>query len=131
MIINHILSSFKIQIMNNQVLSSPVPVSSSTERTVYVPHVDYYSSKKAAMIFRAINHKLRQHIIEIIHESKRCTVTELYIKLRIDQSVASQHLGVLRRVGVVTTERDGKFVYYKVNDSRLAAIDRFIKDLLA
>ena len=86
--------------------------------------------KKAALILRAINHKLRQQILLLIDEHGRITVTELYIKLRLEQSVASQHLAILRKAGFVKTERDGKFIYYKVNTARLQELNRFIDELL-
>ena len=84
--------------------------------------VDFVNLKKAAMILRALNHKLRQQIVKLIDENKRLTVTEIYIKLRLEQSVASQHLAILRRAGVVKTTRDGKFIYYSVNASRIEGI---------
>ena len=77
--------------------------------------VDFVNLKKAAMILRALNHKLRQQIVKLIDENKKLTVTEIYIKLRLEQSVASQHLAILRRAGIVKTTRDGKFIYYSVN----------------
>jgi len=86
--------------------------------------------KKAALILRAINHKLRQQILLLIDEHERITVTELYVKLRLEQSVASQHLAILRKAGFVKTERDGKFIYYKVNTTRLQELNRFIDELL-
>ena len=86
--------------------------------------------KKAALILRAINHKLRQQILLLIDEHGRITVTELYVKLRLEQSVASQHLAILRKAGFVKTERDGKFIYYKVNTARLQELNRFIDELL-
>ena len=84
--------------------------------------VDFVNLKKAAMILRALNHKLRQQIVKLIDENKKLTVTEIYIKLRLEQSVASQHLAILRRAGVVKTTRDGKFIYYSVNASRIEGI---------
>src|SRR5687768_3309240 len=84
--------------------------------------VDFLNLKKAAMILRALNHKLRQQIVKLIDENKKLTVTEIYIKLRLEQSVASQHLAILRRAGVVKTTRDGKFIYYSVNASRIEGI---------
>jgi len=86
--------------------------------------------KKAALILRAINHKLRQQILLLIDEHGRITVTELYIKLRLEQSVASQHLAILRKAGFVKTERDGKFIYYTVNTTRLQELNRFVDELL-
>lgn len=92
--------------------------------------IDVLKIKKAALILRAINHKLRQQIIKMINEQKRITVTELYVNLRLEQSVASQHLAILRKAGFVKTTRDGKFIYYSVNKPRLEELHKFIDDLL-
>jgi len=93
--------------------------------------VDFLSLKKASMILRALNHKLRQQIIRLLDESKRLTVTELYIQLRLEQSVASQHLAILRRAGIVKTERHGKFIYYTINPSRIGEIMKCVDELIA
>ncbi|HEY5405698.1 MAG TPA: metalloregulator ArsR/SmtB family transcription factor [Ginsengibacter sp.] len=94
------------------------------------PDIDYHSVKKASLVLRALNHKLRQQVIKTIHENKKLTVTELYVKLRLEQSVASQHLAILRRAGIVVTQREGKFIFYSINSSRIEAIKQFVKSLL-
>ena len=80
------------------------------------------------MLFRS-NHKLRQKIIDILDDSDTMTVTDIYIKLRLEQSVASQHLAILRRAGVVLTERHGKFIYYSLDNDRLSQISRLVEEL--
>lgn len=92
--------------------------------------IDYYNVKKAALILRALNHKLRQQLIKLIDEEQKITVTEIYVRLRLEQSVASQHLAILRKAGIVVTQRDGKFIYYTVNHKRIDEINGFITDLL-
>lgn len=92
--------------------------------------VDLLSVKKASLILRAINHKLRQQILKLIDEQGKITVTEIYVKLRLEQSVASQHLAILRKAGFVRTERDGKFIYYTVNPARLDDLNKFVESLL-
>lgn len=92
--------------------------------------VDLLAVKKAAIVLRAINHKLRQVILRLIIEKDKITVTELYTHLRLEQSVASQHLAILRKAGFVKTKRDGKFIYYSVNSERLEQLNKFVKDLL-
>jgi DNA-binding transcriptional ArsR family regulator len=92
--------------------------------------IDAIQLKKAALVFRAVNHKLRQQIIRFIHQNGKITVTQIYVKLRLEQSVASQHLAILRKAGFVTTERDGKFIYYSVNQERLSEIHRVANELL-
>jgi len=92
--------------------------------------VDLLNVKKASLILRAVNHKLRQQILMLIDESSKITVTEIYVKLRLEQSVASQHLAILRKAGFVKTERDGKFIYYTVNTNRLEELNQFVDELL-
>ncbi len=87
--------------------------------------------KKAAMVLRAINHKLRQQMLKQIDEQGRITVTELYVKLRLEQSVASQHLAILRKAGFVNTTREGKYIYYSVNTNRLEEVNELIDRFLA
>jgi DNA-binding transcriptional ArsR family regulator len=92
--------------------------------------IDVLTLKKAALVLRAVNHKLRQQILKLIHQKGRITVTEIYVKLRLEQSVASQHLAILRKAGFVTTLREGKFIYYSVNQERLTQVHEFAQQLL-
>ena len=92
--------------------------------------VDLLNVKKASLILRAVNHKLRQQILKLIDEHGKMAVTEIYVKLRLEQSVASQHLAILRKAGYVKTNRDGKFIYYSVNVNRMEEINKFVEDLL-
>lgn len=110
--------------MNNELIESTATLNNDLK-------IDVLQLKKAALVLRAVNHKLRQQILKLIHGSGKMTVTEIYIKLRLEQSVASQHLAILRKTGYVTTIRDGKFIYYSVNEERLAEIHTFVHQLLA
>jgi DNA-binding transcriptional ArsR family regulator len=92
--------------------------------------INFHNLKKAALVLRSLNHKLRQQILALIESEKKITVTEIYVKLRLEQSVASQHLAILRRAGIVTTQRDGKFIYYTVNFKRIEEINRFVEELI-
>lgn len=92
--------------------------------------IDFLRMKKAALILRAINHKLRLQIVKLIQETEKITVTEIYVKLRLEQSVVSQHLAILRRAALVTTQRDGKFIYYTINYTRMKELVTFVDDLL-
>lgn len=91
--------------------------------------INFVQTKKAALILRAVNHKLRQQMLKLLDENKKMTVTELYVKLRLEQSVASQHLAILRRAGIVTTIRNGKFIFYSPDYERITSITKFANDL--
>ena len=92
--------------------------------------IEMLQLKKAALILRSVNHKLRQQILKLIHQNGKMTVTEIYVQLRLEQSVASQHLAILRKAGFVTTIRNGKFIYYSVNTDRLVEVHQFSLQLL-
>jgi len=91
--------------------------------------IDYIALKKAAGVLRAVNHKLRQSMVKLLEDQGQMTVTEIYVKLRLEQSVASQHLAILRNAGVVKTERDGKFIYYSLNNERIAELADLVEEL--
>ncbi|MFI5134814.1 MAG: ArsR/SmtB family transcription factor, partial [Chitinophagales bacterium] len=58
------------------------------------------------------------------------TVTELYNRLNLEQSVASQHLAILRKAGAVKTNRDGKFIFYSINDKRLNDLNGLVNEII-
>lgn len=84
--------------------------------------IDYHALRKAVLVLRAVNHRLRQKMISLLEDYATLTVTDVYIKMRLEQSIASQHLAILRRAGIVLTERQGKFIYYSLNADRLSQI---------
>ncbi|MEJ7770069.1 MAG: metalloregulator ArsR/SmtB family transcription factor [Chitinophagaceae bacterium] len=92
--------------------------------------IDFTQIKKAALILRAINHSLRYKILSLIEEMQKATVTEMYVKLQLEQSVASQHLAILRRSSIVKTSRDGKFIYYELNHDRINELNKCVHNLL-
>lgn len=102
----------------------------SSEDTNEKITINYDSLRRSVLVLRAINHQLRQEIMKLLEENGRMTVTEIYIQLRLEQSVASQHLAILRRAGVLNTEREGKYIYYSLNKPRIQEISSFIEDLV-
>jgi DNA-binding transcriptional ArsR family regulator len=92
--------------------------------------VELMTLKKADIIIRALNHKLRLQIIRLLQDKGEMTVTEIYTKLKLEQSVASQHLAILRRAGIVNTRRDGKFIFYTLNTTRIEEIYNISKGLI-
>jgi DNA-binding transcriptional ArsR family regulator len=91
---------------------------------------DAHLIRKSALIFRALNHKLRQQILSLLAERKKMTVTELYEQLLLEQSVVSQHLAILRRTGFVATKKEGKFVWYMIQEKRIEQIIKVLDILM-
>lgn len=125
-----VIMYLKVQRMNASIPKDSFIVNTHTNFQEAQMKIDYLNVKKAALVLRALNHKLRQQMLRLLEEQQKMTVTDLYVQLRLEQSVASQHLAILRRAGIVKTERDGKYIYYRVNEERMAQINALIEDLL-
>ena len=78
--------------------------------------------RKVQLLTKALSHPLKKRIIDLLDIHKEMTVTDIYINLRLEQSVASQHLAALRRCKLVLTERQGKFIYYRLNWEKIYAV---------
>jgi hypothetical protein len=91
--------------------------------------IDLNQVKKTQMTLKALNHKLRQKILATIEKADAITVTDIYVKLRIEQSVASQHLAILRKARIVNTTRKGKCIYYTIDYNRILQIENRVYEL--
>jgi DNA-binding transcriptional ArsR family regulator len=80
--------------------------------------------KKAALVLRALNHKVRRQILDLIHERGEITVSEIYAKLKLEQSLTSSYLAVLRKASIVKTRREGQSIHYSVNYDHLSQIQK-------
>ena len=69
----------------------------------------------ASELMRALAHPLRLRILEFIDTNDRINVNKIYNTLKIEQSITSQHLRILRLAGVVDVAKEGKFMHYSIN----------------
>ena len=83
----------------------------------------------AVLVLRAINHNLRQRIIDLLEDAGEMTVTDIYVALRVEQSIASQHLSILRKAQIVDGRREGKYIHYSLNMDRMAYLAEVIDKL--
>ena len=66
-----------------------------------------------ANIFKALMHPSRLSILDILRDGEQC-VCHLEAVLGCRQAYISQHLMVLREVGLVEDRRDGARIFYRV-----------------
>ena len=93
------------------------------------PLLDYEELRSAILYLRALNHIMRQKIIELLESEEHLTTSDIYIQLRMKQSDASNHLAILRRAHIINTKREGKFIYYSLNRHQLKKIAHVVKFL--
>jgi len=67
-------------------------------------------------LFRALADGTRLRILRLLMAGELC-VCNIHDALKIPQAKASRHLAYLRRVGLVTTRREGLWIYYRLSKS--------------
>jgi len=85
-------------------------------------HIDY---SKEAEILKALAHPIRLKIVDAIRDGEVC-VKSLEELTGASQSCVSQHLTILRNLGMVETNRDGNLVCYSLNHTLADSIVRCI-----
>ena len=91
--------------------------------------IDNEKLQVSSDLLRALAHPLRLKILEFIDKYQNINVNKIYHTLKIEQSITSQHLRILRSSGVVFTEKEGKYVNYHINyemvDKAIKALNNF------
>jgi len=65
-----------------------------------------------------LGHPTRLRILELLREGER-SVGDLQAALELDSSGTSQHLGALKKQGLLEGRRQGTSVFYRVRDPRI------------
>ena len=84
----------------------------------------------SAILMKALAHPLRLKILEFIDSQGVITVNKIYNTLKIEQSVTSQHLKLLKMAGVVSARKDGKYMHYKINYQVLERAEKAVANYL-
>ena len=76
---------------------------------------------QAAECLKTLAHPVRLRMVQLLLHS-RYTVGELAEDCNVPDNVASEHLRLMQRCGLLTSERDGRRVYYQVAEPHLQNI---------
>ncbi|MBW1714875.1 MAG: helix-turn-helix transcriptional regulator [Deltaproteobacteria bacterium] len=91
-----------------------------------------YVDDPRTRLFAALACSQRIEILKLLREGEKCTC-DIAPRLRIDISVVSRHLAILKSLGLVESWKEGVNNYYAVVDERifdiLAAASNILKDM--
>lgn len=87
---------------------------------------NYKKYEDAAEKLKAMAHPMRICILKGLSEKPCCNVSNMQECLEVPQSTLSQQLSILRRAGLVVTERKGKHVEYQLADDRIIELIDFM-----
>ncbi|MFO7951380.1 MAG: metalloregulator ArsR/SmtB family transcription factor [Bacillota bacterium] len=79
-----------------------------------------------ASLLKALSNPVRLCIVRELLQREECNVSTMQHCLELSQSTVSQHLGRLRDMGVISGERKGTEVYYRITSEEAANIIRVL-----
>ena len=82
-------------------------------------------------VLRALGHPMRLELIAQIAARGPICTCHLQEALSCSQPTLSKQLGVLRRAGLITGRREGRWVYYSLDEEALEAGRGFLDELYA
>jgi ArsR family transcriptional regulator len=84
--------------------------------------------RRGADVFKALGHPSRLLIVDVLAGGEHC-VSDLTRMVGSDPSTVSNHLAVLRNVGLVVDEKRGQQVFYRLGAPCVTKIFRCLEDL--
>ena len=86
--------------------------------------------KLQAELCKSLSDPKRLHIIQELRGDE-CSVSELTKILGLKKSNTSQHLAVLRKIGVISPRKEGSTIYYKLANPKIAEACDLVHEVIA
>lgn len=84
--------------------------------------LDLESLSMAAECLKALAHPHRLQIVQLLLAGEQFSVNEIAEHCELNQPTTSDHLRLMQRCGFLTSQKDGRTVYYSVSEPHLADI---------
>ena len=78
-------------------------------------------AERLAEIMQGLASPVRLRILSVLRE-RPSTVTELSVRLAVGQTTVSNHLRLLRHLGLVTGDRNGRHIHYTLFDDHVTEL---------
>jgi DNA-binding transcriptional ArsR family regulator len=83
---------------------------------------------RVAQVLKLLAHPQRLQVIEFLERRGEAPVHEIQERIDLPQAATSHHLNLMKRVGIVASERAGKEMLYHIADRRSISILHCIRN---
>ena len=101
--------------------TSCTPSERITELKSRIKEEDDGTYRELEAFFAALGDATRLKMLKVIADEELCSC-EVMAALELTQPTTSHHLGILERAGILTAKRNGKWVFYKIANSKVRNI---------
>jgi DNA-binding transcriptional ArsR family regulator len=84
---------------------------------------------KLTIVFKAVANKTRITVLHLLYKNGEMNVNDICRKVKCEQSLVSHHLSGMRNLGILKIRREGKNIYYSLNNLKLYESMLNVKDV--
>ena len=84
-----------------------------------------YTNIEMNIVFKALNDSTRRAILEML-QKKDMTAGDIADKFNISFPSISHHLDLLKQAQLVTTKKEGQYVFYSLNTTEMDEIVKWL-----
>jgi len=77
-------------------------------------HISPKKLVKISEIFQGLAYPIRLQILELLEDGKDYPVNEILEVVQVEASLLSHHLSKMKRIGIIESYRDGRYIYYRL-----------------
>jgi len=81
-----------------------------------------------AKLLKTMSHPIRLKILCLLQD-RELTVGDIHREVRTTNANVSQHLSILRNIGVITYRKDANFIYNRIADKRITELIKTMREL--
>jgi ArsR family transcriptional regulator len=97
-----------------------------------LPDVDASWAEKTSMLLKALSDSTRLGMVAAMWKAKSpICICDFTADLELSQPTISHHMAKLKEAGLVDSERDGIWTYYRLRTDLPASTRRLLADLIA
>lgn len=74
--------------------------------------------EKSVKIFKALGHPIRYKIVKFLYDGPKC-VCKLNENIEFSQANLSQHLKILKEAGILSSEKVGMNIHYRLSSEEI------------
>lgn len=89
----------------------------------------FMNNKQVAKLLKTLGGNVRLNIVLYLSSGEKC-VCDIFEYLKLPQNLVSHHLSVMRKNNLITARRDGKWVYYTLNNESIKKLNSFLFEIL-
>ena len=88
------------------------------------------NTKRFIKAFKALANEERIEIIKLLKKNTEMFAQDIEKHFFLEQSTTSHHLNTLRRAGIAKARKDGRRVFYSINDESFQLLWKDFKKLV-